>query len=142
MEGLFSISALALAYNDEIEPHGKMPKEYESFYSGAKKAGYLRDIDDDFESYLYGDISLPASSLNIHFCNNEFLNMSRLIMGHGGVIGQVLFFINIEIGVALYPHDDIGFGIISLTKDNKICKEFLKTVEENNKYKSKFRVIR
>ena len=139
-EDFFSISALS--YNDEIELHKKMPKEYKCFYDDAKKMGYLRDIDDKFESYLYGDIPLAASSLSISFCNDAFFNVSRLLMGHGGVVGQVLFFINIEIGVALYPHDDIGFGIISLAKDNEICKDFLNFIENDYRYKDKFRVIR
>lgn len=129
----FSISALS--YNDEIELHKKMPKEYHVFYEHAKEKGYLRKHDDYFESYLYGDIPLPASSLSIHF-DDDFFDISRLVMGHGGVIGQVLFSINIKIGVVLYPHDDIGFGIISIKDNDKLCREFLHSID-----KDKFRII-
>lgn len=136
-ENFFSISALS--YSDDKETDDRMGSDYVDIYNNLKKMGYLRPYTKQLEDYLYGDIPLPASCLSIHFDSKYFFDISKLMMGHDGVIGQVVFFINLEIGVALYPHDDIGFGIISLNPDSDICNEFLKFVD---KYNSIFKVVR
>ena len=124
----FALSALS--YDDEASPLRGMPEEYNVIYNRAKEKGYLNPDDDDFGSYLYGDTPLPAASLSIHFDSSDFLDMSRLVMGHVGVVGQVLFFINLTLGVAIYPHEDIGFGAISLNGDDDVCKKFIYGVDE------------
>lgn len=135
-KNFFALSALS--YDDETKPHEKMPKNYNHIYSKAKHKKYLKEGDDNFGDYLYGDAPLPASSLSIHFDYNDFLDMSRIVMGHGGVIGEGLFLINLELGLVLYPHEDIGFGVISLSKDTSLCLKFLR---DCYRYNEKFNIV-
>ena len=135
-EGFFAISALS--YDDDCEKDEEIEKCYGKLYEKAKKTGYLRELDSDFESYLYGEIPLPASSLSLHFKREDYSDMCRLLMGHGGVVGQVFFLINLEIGIAIYPHGDIGFGFISFNENECLCKNILK---EMHKYENDFVVI-
>ncbi|KHN54879.1 hypothetical protein [Pectobacterium fontis] len=131
-DGFFALSALS--FDDERETDGGILEEYGDVYDDAKVNNYLKPLSDDFESYLYGEIPLPASSLSLHFDNDNFINICRLIMGHGGVLGQVFFMINLELKLAIYPHGDIGFGIISLGEDDAVCKSFLNSLIGNDDF--------
>ncbi|MCL2891253.1 hypothetical protein [Brenneria tiliae] len=128
----FALSALS--FDDERETDKNIIKEYGEIYSNAKANNYLKPLNDDFESYLCGDILLPASSLSLHFDNNKFMDVCKLIMGHGGVLGQVFFMINLKLNLAIYPHADLGFGIISFDEDDAFCKSFLSSLGGNKKF--------
>ncbi|WP_407321111.1 hypothetical protein [Dickeya ananatis] len=130
--GFFALSALS--FDDERETDGYILKEYGGIYDYAKVNNYLKPLNDDFESYLYGEVPLPVSSLSLHFDNDDFMDVCRLIMGHGGVLGQVFFMINLELKLAIYPHGDIGFGIISLGEDDAVCKSFLNSLTGNDNF--------
>ncbi|AFR04621.1 hypothetical protein H4F69_19235 [Pectobacterium brasiliense] len=131
-DDFFALSALS--FNDEREVESGILKEYGEIYNDAKINNYLKPLSDDFESYLYGDIPLPASSLSLHFDNGNFMDVCKLIMGHGGVLGQVFFMINLKLQLAIYPHGDIGFGVISFDKDDVICKSFLNSLIGNDDF--------
>ncbi|MCU1799732.1 hypothetical protein CUU45_21005 [Pectobacterium polaris] len=131
-EGFFALSALS--FDDERESDEGVINEYGGLYNDAKVNGYLRLLTEDFENYLYGDTLLPASSLSLHFDNNNFMDICKLVMGHGGVLGQVFFMVNLKLSLAIYPHNDIGFGIISFGEDDVFCQSFLNSLSENNKF--------
>jgi len=130
-EGFFGASGdegiilVALSFNDEREDDVDTIKKYGKLYEDVKDKGLVFPMNDDFESYLYGDSCLPASSLKLSFDANDFKDLSRLLMCHAGVIGQVCFYINLSKNVAIYPHDDVGFGCIALNSDTNTSKSFL-----------------
>ena len=100
----------------------------------AKCKNFLLPMKGEFEKYLYGESALTASSLCLHFSNkNIFLDICRLLMVHGGVIGDVFFLINIDSGFAIYPHDDQGFGFIEFGSST-VCTDFLESIENNNSF--------
>jgi len=130
-EGYFGASVdegivlIALSFNDEREDDVDTIKKYGRLYEDVKGKGLVFPMNDDFENYLYGDSCLPAGSLKLSFDANDFKDLSRLLMCHAGVIGHVCFYINLSKNVAIYPHDDVGFGCIALNSDPKISKSFL-----------------
>lgn len=115
----------ALAYGDSIEGDKKIINAYDYIYENAKKWGYLKPISSEFERYLWGDAPLAATSLSLHFDNNHFSDMCKLVIAHGDVCGQVFFMININLKIILYPHDDLGFGVISLDASSLLSRDFL-----------------
>ncbi|AOR63391.1 hypothetical protein [Pectobacterium wasabiae] len=131
-EDFFALSALS--FDDEREIDEVIINKYDEIYNYAKDNNYLKPLNNDFESYLYGDTSLPVSSLSLHFYNNRFMDICKLIMGHGGVLGQVFFMINLKLNLAIYPHNDLGFGIISFDEDDTFCQSFLSSISGNRKF--------
>lgn len=133
LSDFFAISALS--FNDNAEYDEEIIKEYGDIYDKAKAYGYLCPLTESFECYRFGENPLCAKDISVHFDNEMFMDISRLIMAHGGVNGQVFFLINLKIGVAIYPHDDTGFGCISLNGIHDVCLGFLKRVEENDNFR-------
>jgi hypothetical protein len=133
-DGFFALSSLV--YDDQNETDESIISLYGEKYEKAKKEGYLNPVSDAFESYLYGDVSLPAAEVTVHFDRNDFIDICKLLMMHSGVIGEVFFMINPELGVAVYPHQDLGFGIICFGDNYLLCQRFLKSADNGN-----FRVV-
>ncbi|WP_338560826.1 hypothetical protein VRC60_03335 [Erwinia sp. E_sp_B04_7] len=119
VEGDDSTIITALSFDDEREDDVNTINIYQKLYEELKSKGVLNPMTEDYESYLYGDIPLPANALNISFDNDDFINASRLLMCHAGVVGQVCFYINTKLNVAIYPHDEVGFGCIALNSEKK-----------------------
>lgn len=96
-EGFFGASGdegiilVALSFNDEREDDVDTIKKYGKLYEDVKDKGLVFPMNDDFESYLYGDSCLPASSLKLSFDANDFKDLSRLLMCHAGVITRSVF---------------------------------------------------
>lgn len=115
----------ALSFDDEREEDDEVVRRYQHLYEGMKEKRLLLPMTESFEGYLYGDTCLPASSLSLSFERSDFTAVSKLLMCHAGVVGQVGFYIDPLLGVAIYPHDDVGFGCIALNSEDKVCREFL-----------------
>ncbi|MCE9994533.1 hypothetical protein LZ633_21430 [Enterobacter asburiae] len=128
------IIIIALSFDDSREDDSEILKKYQALYKKIRTKKLLSPMTDSFEKYLYGESSLPASCLNFSFSRDDFLDLSRLIMCHAGVIGQVCFYINPSLNIAIYPHDDIGFGCIALNDDNKACLDFLNHCSTNENF--------
>ena len=124
----------ALSYDDSREENISVLQKYNSIYENNKEKNLLAPLTSCYEKYLFGDIPLPANALNFSFSLNDFIDISKLIMGHAGVLGQVCFYLNQEVGVAIYPHEDIGFGCISLSSDKIICQEFLRYCSSSHNF--------
>ncbi|QDY43580.1 hypothetical protein D8B20_02845 [Candidatus Pantoea soli] len=122
-EGVIVITALS--FNDDREDDKETINNYQGLYEEMKNKKLLSPITEEFEYYLYGDSCLPALSLSLSNKRYDFINLSKLMMCHAGVVGQVCFYINLDLNVAIYPHDDIGFGCIALNKEDRVSKEFL-----------------
>lgn len=53
-----------------------------------------------------------------------------VIMGLGGVYGHLFLFFE-KLGLIIYPHDDIGYGLISSSIENEWVEEFFKSVDRS-----------
>ncbi|WP_261832376.1 hypothetical protein [Leminorella grimontii] len=115
----------ALSFDDRKEDDEETIRKYHSLYEQMKGKRLLLPMTEPYEDYLYGDSVLPADSLSISFIKNDFVEMSKLMMCHAGVIGEVCFYINPLLNIAVYPHDDVGFGCIGLNSEKSSCQEFL-----------------
>ncbi|WP_434779529.1 hypothetical protein [Neisseria sp. Ec49-e6-T10] len=125
----------ALSFDDKTESDPEILAEYNDAFLFFIKNGILKTMSDSFESYLYGDSSLPISSLDFSFNYDHFIMLSKLMMSHSGIIGQVCFYINPELNIAVYPHDDTGFGCIALNNDRESSISFLKYCRNNSNFK-------
>lgn len=122
-ENFFILSALA--YNDERIGGIDISERVSLMYENMKKIGVLSRKDEVFDDYLYGDKPLSAKHLRLDWKRGFFCELSELVMCHPGVVGQVCFYINLEENVAIYPHDDVGFGCIGLNGDRTSGVKFL-----------------
>ena len=107
-------------------------------------SGLLRVADDELDKWFsdYKDslIELPARILQISFLSKELI-LKFCEMYLDLVLWRITgpcFLINPKLGLALYPHDDGGFGAISLEKDNQYDKEFLNFAEQQQDFCSYF----
>lgn len=115
----------ALKYSSEYNFRNEN-KYYKRLSDIAQKYNLIQPITDGFERYLYGDISLPANCLTISFDKKSFLCLSKLVMGCNAILGEVCFLIPPKLNITIYPHEDIGFGVISLSDNKNLGIEFLK----------------
>lgn len=135
----FMISALSYDKNHDIfDLEADNPDDYRNIlknelfadnYYKAIKYGFLQDFDGLYEKFLDEemqlpprDVDLPAYILRLDFDSSIFLNFCEVLMAYyfSPVIGQRCFLINPKLGIVLYPHDDSGYGCISL---NNIAEE-------------------
>ncbi len=128
----------ALSYRDEREKDVDTIKRYQHIYDEMKSRRLLLPMSDEYESYLYGESPLPAGSLSFSFEYSDFIKLSRLLMCHAGVAGQVCFCIIPALNMAIYPHDDIGYGCVALNSDVKACREFLDHCSECSSFEVVF----
>ena len=121
----------ALAYDDSAsipEFSASEVSYYESVYSKAKEMGVLIPynglIEDFYEDNKY---PFPANIISLSFDKQDMLSFCELSMAYkyNKVVGDYCFLINPTLKIALYPHEDIGYGCISLGEDNTLLMEFL-----------------
>ncbi|WP_368300306.1 hypothetical protein [Kluyvera sichuanensis] len=124
----------ALSYDDQRENDEEVIRKYNSLYEKMKSKRLLLPMTENYENYLYGDSVLSADALNFSFARSDFVDISKLMMCYAGVIGQVCFYINPSLNLAIYPHDDVGFGCISLNADNNSAQDFLRYCSKNKNF--------
>ncbi|WFQ79112.1 hypothetical protein PXH59_16075 [Xenorhabdus sp. SF857] len=124
----------ALSFDDEKEDDIETITRYQEIYCNAKERNLLLPMTESYESYLYGETLLPAHSLSISFKENDFIDLSKLIMCHSGVIGRVCFYINPTLNICIYPHEDTGFGCIALNEEKSTCIDFLTFCNKNENF--------
>lgn len=107
-------------------------------YLKAIEYGFLQPYEGLYKKYLdeemqlpIREVDLPAHILRLDFDSSVFLEFCEVVMAYyfSPVVGQQCFLINPKLGIALYPHDDIGYGCISLNnnyKEKMILVDFLK----------------
>lgn len=101
----------------------------------AQKYNLIQKSTPKFESYSYGDIPLPASCLTISLDKKYFLYLAKLVMGCDAIFGDVCFFISPKLNIAIYPHEDIGFGVISLDNNKNLGIDFLNFCRKNKNFR-------
>lgn len=128
------ITLSALSYDDAREHDKEINSKYGSIFITAKDRGFLRSLSEDYESFLYGEAKLQVTDITLSI-NDEFTwDLCRLLMMHGGVLGEVLFIAFIKQGVIVYPHKDTGFGVISMDPTLKMAKDFLTAVAQDERF--------
>lgn len=60
--------------------------------------------------------------------------MMMYLKPHQLVVGDLCVLISPKLQIALYPHDDIGFGVIALDDDPRLGIEFLRFCEKNERF--------
>ncbi|MFZ7201537.1 hypothetical protein [Avibacterium avium] len=106
-----------------------------SFFEKAKELGILKKLTDKFDGYLIGDNDLPIEHLTLTFDENIYFSLCNLVMHSDLILGEVCFFIHPKLNIAIYPHNDIGFGVIALDSDPTLGIEFLKFCEKDSRFK-------
>lgn len=122
LDTFIMVSALKYYHKYDFENESEY---YKRILNRAKKNNLIQETTDEFDSYLYGDIPLPANSLTISFDKKNFLYLTKLVMGCDAVLGEVCFLISPKLNLAIYPHEDIGFGVISLDDSKELGINFL-----------------
>ena len=91
-----------------------------------KKLGILQEPNEHFDLGLNSEILLPAICLRIDALKfNEIKDLAKLLMLYTYSLNEWCFFIFPNLNLALYPHDERGFGYIELNDDIKNGREFL-----------------
>lgn len=131
LDDFIMISALKYSKEYNFKNEGEY---YYRLFQRAKKYNLIQETTDIFDNYLYGDITLPADCLTISLDKRLFLCLTKLVMGCNAILGNVCFFISPKLNIAIYPHEDIGFGIISLSDDKSLGIEFLTFCSQNKNF--------
>ena len=126
-----AISSLKYSKEYDFKNEGKY---YFNLLRRAKKYNLIQESTEVFEDYLYGDIPLPADCLTISLDKKLFPCLAKLVMGCNAVLGNICFFISPKLNIAIYPHEDLGFGVISLSEDRSLCIEFLEFCSKNKNF--------
>jgi len=91
-----------------------------------KKLGILQEPNEHFDLGLNGEILLPAICLRIDALKfDEIKDLAKLLMLYTYSLNEWCFFIFPNLNLALYPHDEKGFGCIGLNDDTKSGLNFL-----------------
>ena len=134
----------ALAYDDSASIPEFSDLEvsyYESVYNKAKEMGvlipYNGPIEDFYEDNKY---PFPANIMSLSFDKKDILSFCELSMAYkyNKVVGDHCFLINPTLKIALYPHEDIGYGCISLSDDCNKAIEFLNFCSKDDKFEVVF----
>lgn len=118
----------ALFYDDSRNNEEGVDDKYLEIYELSKGNSLLNDNrSDEAEQYFEEKIPLPAKFIQLCFDKEFLLPFVEMVMAmtFGKVVGQICFLINPKLKIALYPHDDIGFGCIDLDENPKVLIDFL-----------------
>lgn len=157
IDEFFMLSALSYDKDEDIfDLDSSDPDDYRSIqknnlfadsYLKAIEYGFLQQYEGLYEKYLdeemrlpIREMDLPAHILRLDFDSSIFLEFCEVAMAYyfSPVIGQRCFLINPKLGIALYPHDDIGYGCISLNNtatEKALLVDFLKFCEQSEMFK-------
>lgn len=131
-----------LRYDDEAENETGADELYGNVYNKAKEIGLLIPVDDEYEKWSdYKWFKLPKTQIPLHFLrfcfDKDFIlpySEMAMAMVFGKICGQKCFLINPKLQIALYPHDDIGYGCIDLGDNPKILTDFLNYCDKNQDF--------
>ena len=133
----------ALTENPDYESYGDLNNFdilYDKLFTEIKSLKVIQEYNDDFKNYFENDEKLNIKLINIHFDIDISTKICELLMFYyfNRIWGQVCFLINPVLGIALYPHEDIGYGCISLNGDKDLLIGFLKFCNEKEYFISYF----
>ncbi|NOL52582.1 hypothetical protein [Pelistega suis] len=126
----------ALAYEDKTS-QVSVDEEVLDRYEQAKQTGFLQALTDEFLSWIQGKSQFLYQFINFTF-NAEyyvpFVKMMMYLKPHQLVVGDLCVLISPKLQIALYPHDDIGFGVIALDDNPTLGVEFLRFCEKDERF--------
>ena len=100
--------------------------EVKTLHDKFKKLGILQESNEHFDLGLDGEILLLAICLRIEALRfDEIKDLAKLLMLYTYSLNEWCFFIFSSLNLALYPHDDKGFGCTRLNDDTKNGLNFL-----------------
>lgn len=100
--------------------------EVKTLHDKFKKLGILQEPNEHFDLGLNSEILLPAICLRIDALKfDEIKDLAKLLMLYTYSLNEWCFFIFSSLNLALYPHDERGFGCTRLNDDTKNGREFL-----------------
>ena len=100
--------------------------EVKTLHDKFKKLGILQEPNEHFNLGLDGEILLPAICLRIDALRfDEIKDLAKLLMLYTYSLNEWCFFIFPSLKLAIYPHDENGFGCTRLNDDTKNGREFL-----------------
>ena len=129
-----SMTISALSFDDTRIVEDDIEKKYGEIYKKYIKKELVFPLNDEYESYLYGDIEFPVSLIKYSKDKDIFIDLSKLLMCYNKLLGQICFYIDLDYGLAVYPHDDIGFGCIVLNDNYEVGYEFLNSCKKNGEF--------
>ena len=142
MNDFFLLTALAYDDSASIPEFSNLEVSYyENVYNKAKEMGVLIPynglIEDFYEDNKY---PFPANIMSLSFDKQDILSFCELSMAYkyNKVVGDHCFLVNPKLKIALYPHEDIGYGCISLSDDCNKAIEFLNFCSKDDKFEVVF----
>ena len=100
--------------------------EVKTLHDKFKKLGILQEPNEHFDLGLNSEILLPTICLRIDALRfDEIKDLAKLLMLYTYSLNEWCFFIFPNLNLALYPHDERGFGCTRLNDDTKNGREFL-----------------
>ena len=91
-----------------------------------KKLGILQEPNEHFDLDINSEILLPAICLRMDALKfDEIKDLAKLLMLYTYSLNEWCFFIFPSLNLALYPHDERGFGCTRLNDDTKNGLSFL-----------------
>ena len=100
--------------------------EVKTLHDKFKKLGILQEPNEHFNLGLDGEILLPAIYLRIDALGfDEIKDLAKLLMLYTYSLNEWCFFIFPSLKLAIYPHDENGFGCTRLNDDTKNGLNFL-----------------
>ena len=131
-KSFFTISALAYTRSTILS------KDIDFLFLKAKKYNLIQKLSSDIDEYLIGDHDLFAHNISISFNQRAFIILSQLVRLSDDVLGEACFFIFPELELAIYPHEDIGYGCISLSDECSKAIEFLNFCSKDEEFQVVF----
>lgn len=129
-----SMTISALSFDDTRIVEDDIEKKYGKIYKKYVEKEVIFTLNDEYESYLYGDIEFPVSLIKCSKDKETFIDLSKLLMCYNKILGQICFYIDLNYGLAIYPHDDTGFGCIVLNDNYEAGYEFLNSCKKNGEF--------
>lgn len=129
----------ACAYDDNSKNEKDIDKIYGNTYEISKKNSLLKPYSETYDYWFSNkDIPLLAEFLTFCFDKDFILPFSEMVMAmtFRKVVGQQCFLINPKLQIALYPHEDIGYGCIDLGDNPKILTDFLNYCDKSKDFVS------
>ena len=100
--------------------------EIKHLHDKFKKLGILQEPNEHFDLDLNSEILPPVICLRIDALKfNEIKDLAKLLMLYTYSLNEWCFFIFPSLNLAIYPHDERGFGCTRLNYDTKNGREFL-----------------
>lgn len=126
----------ALCYNDVTTEKDKdIQKAYNGALHDMKQQGLLKPLNDSIADYFAGlaPLAYEHLQLNDHTCMDS---LSRLLMAHAEVRGQICFFIDLKLNLAIYPHEDTGYGAMGLNGKTAEAIKFLEYARQFSDFRT------